>query len=109
MGPSAGSGVKPGNCLWSSWASERPDHWVWLINEVEFAFGAEAEARVTTDYRPEPGLAMFVPAEMKEHFADVANAKVKTFPARFNGVASYERFRRFTVSTEAQVAVPPQP
>jgi len=52
---------------------------------------------------------MFVPAEMKEHFADVPNAKVKTFPARFNGVASYERFRRFTVSTEEQVAVPPQP
>jgi hypothetical protein len=49
---------------------------------------------------------MFVPAEMKEHFADVPNAKVKTFPTRFNGVASYERFRRFTVSTEEQVAVP---
>jgi hypothetical protein len=75
-------------------------------SEVEFAFGAEAEARVTTDYRPEPALAMFVPAEMKEHFADVPNAKVKTFPTPFDGVASYERFRRFTVSTEEQVAVP---
>jgi hypothetical protein len=75
-------------------------------SEVEFAFGAEAEARVTTDYRPEPALAMWVPAEMREHFGDVPNAKVTTFPARFNGVARYERFRRFTVSTEEQVTLP---
>jgi hypothetical protein len=77
-------------------------------SEVEFDFGAEAEARVTTDYRPEPVLAMWVPAEMRERFADVPNAKVKTFPARFEGVARYERFRRFTVSTEEQVAQPQQ-
>jgi len=76
-------------------------------SEVEFAFGAEAEARVATDYRPEPTLAMWVPAEMREHFADVPRAKVKTFPAPFNGVARYERFRRFTVSTEEHVALPP--
>ena len=75
--------------------------------EVEFDFGAEAEARVTTDYRPEPALAMWVPAEMREHFADVPRAKVKTFPAPFKGVARYERFRRFTVSTEEHVALPP--
>jgi len=76
-------------------------------SEVEFDFGAEAEARVTTDYRPEPALAMWVPAEMREHFADVPRAKVKTFPAPFKGVARYERFRRFTVSTEEHVALPP--
>ena len=76
-------------------------------SEVEFAFGAEAEARVSTDYRPEPALAMWVPAEMREHFADVPRAKVKTFPAPFDGVARYERFRRFTVSTEEKVALPP--
>ena len=75
-------------------------------SEVEFDFGVEAEARVTTDYRPEPALAMWVPAEMREHFGDVPNAKVKTFHAPFNGVARYERFRRFTVSTEEQVAQP---
>jgi len=76
-------------------------------SEVEFDFGVEAEARVTTDYRPEPALAMWVPAEMREHFADVPRAKVKTFPAPFKGVARYERFRRFTVSTEEQLALPP--
>jgi hypothetical protein len=62
---------------------------------------------VTTDYRPEPTLAMWVPAEMREHFADVPRAKVKTFPAPFEGVARYERFRRFTVSTDEKVALPP--
>lgn len=75
-------------------------------SEVEFAFGAEAEARVTTDYRPEPALAMWVPAEMREHFADIPRAKVKTFPVPFKGVARYGRFRRFTVATEEQVALP---
>lgn len=75
--------------------------------EVEFAFGAEAEAQVTTDYRPEPALAMWVPAEMREHYADVPRAKVETFPAPFNGVARYERFRRFTVSTDEKFAPPP--
>jgi hypothetical protein len=44
---------------------------------------------------------------MRERFADVPRAKVKTFPAPFNGVARYERFRRFTVSTEEKVAPPP--
>jgi len=76
-------------------------------SEVEFDFGAEAEARVTTDYRPEPALAMWVPTEMREYFADVPRAKIKTFLAPFNGVARYERFRRFTVSTEEHVALPP--
>lgn len=75
-------------------------------SEVEFDFGTEAEARVITDYRPEPTLAMWVPAEMREHFADVPRAKVQTFPAPFTGVARYERFRRFTVSTDERFAVP---
>ena len=75
-------------------------------SEVEFDFGPEAEARVTTDYRPEPALAMWVPAEMREHFADVPRAQVPTFPAPFKGVARYERFRRFSVSTEERVTLP---
>jgi len=75
-------------------------------NELELDFGPEAEARVTTDYRPEPSLAMWVPAEMREHFADVQGAKVQTFPNTFEGVARYGRFRRFTVQTEEQATVP---
>jgi hypothetical protein len=76
-------------------------------SEADFDFGPEAEARVSTDYRHEPALAMWVPAEMREHFADVPGAKVKTFHAPFDGVARYQRFRRFTVSTEETVKVPP--
>ncbi len=75
-------------------------------SEVDFDFGPEAEARVTTDYRPEPALAMWVPAEMRERFADVAGAKVQTFPNPFKGAARYSRFRRFTVRTEWQATVP---
>jgi hypothetical protein len=98
------------------WNAELPAQGRFWINaaqgavvrsEVEFDFGAEAEARVTTDYRPEPAIAMWVPAEMREHFADVPRAKVKTFPVAFTSVARYERFRRFTVSTEEKVALPP--
>jgi hypothetical protein len=32
---------------------------------------------------------------------------VLPFPAAFTGVARYTRFRRFTVSTEENVALPP--
>jgi hypothetical protein len=75
-------------------------------SEVEFAYGPEAQARVTADYRPEPTLAMWVPAEMKEHYADVPKATVITFPIPFSGEARYERFRRFTVGTEEKVVLP---
>jgi hypothetical protein len=42
---------------------------------------------------------MWVPADMREHYANVSGI-------RFDGVARYERFRRFTVSTEEQVVLP---
>ena len=77
-----------------------------MRSEVEFDFGPEAEARVTTDYRPEPTLAMWVPAEMREEYADVKGAKVKTFANSFKGVARYGQFRRFSVSSQETAAVP---
>jgi VWFA-related protein len=77
-------------------------------SEVRLDFGPEAEAVVSTEYRPESALAMWVPAEMKERYADVPNAKVRTFPDSFTGVARYGKFRRFTVRSEegATVAQP---
>jgi VWFA-related protein len=75
-------------------------------SEVEFDFGPEAEARVSTDYRPEPTLAMWVPSEMCEEYADVKGAKVRTFSNRFKGVAQYGEFRRFIVTAEEGEAVP---
>ena len=78
-------------------------------SEVEFDFGPEADARVTTDYRPEPTLAMWVPSEMREEYADVKGAKVRTFHSAFKGVALYGKFRRFSVSSQETVAVPEAP
>ena len=60
---------------------------------------------MTTDYRSEPTLAMWVPAQMREEYADVKGAKVQTFPNAFKGVARYARFRRFTVSSQEDAAV----
>ena len=74
--------------------------------EVDFDFGLEAEARMTTDYQPAPELAMWVPVEMREHFADAPGAKMRTFRRPFDGVAQYSRFRRFTVATEERADVP---
>jgi hypothetical protein len=67
-------------------------------SEVEFALGSESKAGMTTDYQPEPSLAMWVPTEMRERYG--------TSQGPLEGVAHYERFRRFTVSTEEEVALP---
>ena len=75
-------------------------------SEVEFDFGPEATARVTADYRPEPTLAIWVPAEMRERYADAPRAKLRTFPSPFEGMASYGKFRRFTVSSEESAVAP---
>jgi VWFA-related protein len=85
------------------WVS--PSRGTVVRSEVEFDFGPEAKARVTADYRPEPALAMWVPSEMREEYADVEGAKQRTFPDPFKGVARYGRFRRFTVTTQEGDAV----
>lgn len=77
-----------------------------LRSEVEFDFGPEARARVTAEYRREPALAMWVPAEMREEYADLAAAKVRTFPSPFKSVARYGKFRQFTVRSEEGAATP---
>ena len=82
-------------------------HGTVVRSEVEFDFGPKTEAGVTADYRPEPALAMWVPTEMKELFAEVRSGKVPTFPQPFEGVARYGKFRRFSVSTQESVRVPP--
>jgi hypothetical protein len=60
---------------------------------------------VSTEYRPEPALAMWVPSEMKERYADLPKAKVHTFPDAFEGVARYGKYRQFTVRSEEGAAV----
>jgi hypothetical protein len=75
-------------------------------SEVRLDFGPEAEAVVSTEYRPEATLAMWVPGEMKERYADLPNAKVRTFPDTFTGVARYAKFRKFTVSSRETATAP---
>ncbi len=77
-------------------------------SEVRLDFGPETEAVVSTDYRPEPSLAMWVPSEMTERYADRPSAHVHVFPESFAGDARYTNFRRFSVSTQENVVVPPE-
>jgi VWFA-related protein len=80
-----------------------------LRSETTFRFEpARARAYVATQYRPEPKLAMLVPAEMHEEYADLTGPPVFRSPSR--ATARYSNFRRFTVAIEdetARLAEPP--
>jgi hypothetical protein len=74
-----------------------------LRSEVRFRFQHDATATITTTYRAEPRLAMWVPAEMKERYDGGA------FGNGTDAVARYSRFRKFEVTVEqggARVAPP---
>jgi VWFA-related protein len=65
--------------------------------------GSDARATITTTYRAEPGLAIWVPVEMKERYEGGA------FGYGTDAVARYSRFRKFEVTVEqggARVAPP---
>jgi hypothetical protein len=65
-----------------------------------------ARAFVATEYRPEPKLAMWVPAEMREEYEDLPTAAVRTFGSRTEATARYGGFRRFTVTMEEEAHLP---
>ena len=64
-----------------------------LRTEVRFDFGP-GTARVTTEYRRERHLAMWVPSEMEESYT------------RLRALARYSNFRRFGVSIEESARLP---
>jgi hypothetical protein len=76
-----------------------------LRSETRFLLGAQgapqaARAQIATEYRAEPRLAMWVPAEMREEYA---------FRSRAMATARYSNFRKFTVTVEdVTVTVPPE-
>ena len=73
-----------------------------LRSEVRFRFDFEGTATITTAYRAEPSLAMWVPAEMKERYVGGG------FGAGTDAVARYSRFRKFQVTVEeGDVRLPP--
>jgi len=73
---------------------------------VEIDGVRSARAFVATEYRPEPTLAMWVPAEMREEYEDLPSATVRFFGGRTEATARYAGFRRFTVSTEEDARLP---
>lgn len=60
-------------------------------------------ARLRTDYRLDPGLGMWLPAEMSEQYRDPQGRSIDT-----EATALYTRYRRFGVTTEEHVDLPPQ-
>ena len=87
-----------------------------LRSETSFRFEMDgvriARAFVATEYRPEPKLAMWVPAEMREEYENLPNlppAVIQTFASRTEATARYGGFRRFTVTTEEEAHVPIPP
>ena len=73
-----------------------------LRSETRFPLGAPgARAQVATEYRAEPHLAMWVPAEMREEYNSQGLFAEAT--------ARYSNFRKFTVTIEDETAtLPPE-
>jgi VWFA-related protein len=69
-------------------------------SEVRFRFDFGGTATITTAYRAEPSLAMWVPAEMKEKYEGGG------FGAGTDAVARYSRFRKFEVTVEEKARLP---
>ncbi len=81
-----------------------------LRSETCFRWEPErAEACLTTEYRPEPSLAMWVPREMREKYGDLPYGTTRVFGATSEATARYSGFRRFTVTVQEEHATLPQP
>lgn len=71
-----------------------------LLSEVAYDFGArQAVARVTTEYRREAGLDIFVPASMKELYYD-KGLQGRVFNDDLEVTSRYSKYRRFEVKIE---------
>jgi hypothetical protein len=79
-----------------------------LRSETKFRFEpARAQAYVATEYRAEPKLAMWVPSEMREEYADMPGTPRPVFRSPSEATARYSNFRRFTVTIEDATATLP--
>jgi hypothetical protein len=87
-----------------------PERGTVLRSETSFRIERDgvrtARTFVATEYRPEPKLAMWVPAEMREEYEDLPTAGVRTFGSRTEATARYGGFRRFTVTTQEEAHLP---
>jgi VWFA-related protein len=81
-----------------------PDTGMVLRSEVTFEFPPHrATAWVAVDYRPEPGLNIWVPAEMREIYQDLPDASWAEFIEPIETTAKYSNYRRFSVTTNEGV------
>ena len=55
------------------------------------------------DYRPEPGLHIWVPEEMKERYEDLPDAAYREFREKTEATSRYSNYRRFSVTTNEGV------
>ena len=79
-----------------------------LRSDVTYEFPPRrATAWVALDYRPEPGLRIWVPDEMKERYEDLPGAFDPEFGERTEATSRYSNYRRFTVTTNEGIVVVP--
>jgi VWFA-related protein len=84
-----------------------PNEGTVLRSEVRFLFPpARATASVTTEYRPEPALALWVPSEMREEYADTPGSTWTFFKRPSEATAHYSNYRRFGVAIEEKATLP---
>ena len=83
-----------------------PDRGTVLRSEATYRFGAaRALAVVSTEYRRESGLDIFVPSEMKELYYDEAESPLPVFHDRVEATSRYSDYRRFEVSVEEKAKI----
>ena len=101
-GPSGGNLPAEG----SFWID--PDRGTVLRSETRFSFDhGHGAATISTQYQFEPGLALWVPAEMIERYEGLRSQGLLDRNRVTTGIARYSNFRRFHVTTEEKAALPP--
>jgi hypothetical protein len=79
-----------------------------MRSETRYRFEPNrAKGFVSAEYRLEPRLGMWVPAEMKERYEDVAGNPEPVFRHPAEATARYSNYRRFTVTIEDEKATVP--
>src|SRR6185436_12429755 len=82
----------------SFWIAEQTG--VLLRSDVTYEFPIRrATAWIALDYRPEPGLQIWVPDEMKERYEDLPGTFDPEFEERTEATSRYSNYRRFSVTT----------
>jgi len=86
-----------------------PIHGIVLRSVIRFTFARDrGDGSVTTQYRYEAGLRLWVPSEMQERYEDRHVAGASEIRGSTTAIARYSNFRQFTVSTEEKAALPPE-